>query len=71
MLRTGWVVVRRMTRVPPWRNSMARVVSDPDFYQASAADPRTGSTGHLLDNLAVEHVALDGGALRELAGVGA
>ena len=36
-----------------------------------AADPRTGSTGHRLDNLAVEHVALNGGALCELAGVGA
>jgi hypothetical protein len=30
MLRTGWVVVWRMTRVSPWRNSMAKVVSDPD-----------------------------------------
>jgi hypothetical protein len=28
MLRTGWVVVRRMTRVSPSGNSMARVVSE-------------------------------------------
>ena len=28
MLRTGWVVVRRMTRVSPSANSMARVVSE-------------------------------------------
>jgi aryl-alcohol dehydrogenase-like predicted oxidoreductase len=33
--------------------------------------PGTGSTGHLLENLAAEHVALDDQALRELAGVGA
>ena len=33
--------------------------------------PGTGSTGHLLENLAAEHVALDGRALRELADVGA
>ncbi len=33
--------------------------------------PGTGSTGHLLENLAAEHVALDDKALRELAGVGA
>ena len=33
--------------------------------------PGTGSTGHLLENLAAEHVALDDNALRELAGVGA
>ncbi len=33
--------------------------------------PGTGSTGHLLDNLAAEHVVLDDQALRELAGVGA
>jgi aryl-alcohol dehydrogenase-like predicted oxidoreductase len=35
-----------------------------------AADPGTGSTGHLRENLAAEHVALDDEALRELAGVG-
>jgi len=28
MLRTGWVVVRRMTRVSPSANSMARVVPE-------------------------------------------
>ena len=28
MLRTGWVVVRRMTRVSPSANSTARVVSE-------------------------------------------
>jgi aryl-alcohol dehydrogenase-like predicted oxidoreductase len=33
--------------------------------------PGTGSTSHLLDNLAAEHVALDDQALRDLAGVGA
>jgi pyridoxine 4-dehydrogenase len=33
--------------------------------------PGTGSTGHLLENLAAEHVALDEKAQRELAGVGA
>jgi pyridoxine 4-dehydrogenase len=33
--------------------------------------PGTGSTAHLLENLAAEHVALDDEALRELAGVGA
>ena len=33
--------------------------------------PGTGSTGHLLENLAAEHVALDDQALRELDGVGA
>jgi pyridoxine 4-dehydrogenase len=33
--------------------------------------PGTGSTGHLLENLAAEYVQLDGDALRELAGVGA
>jgi pyridoxine 4-dehydrogenase len=33
--------------------------------------PGTGSTAHLLENLAAEHVALDDQALRELAGVGA
>jgi aryl-alcohol dehydrogenase-like predicted oxidoreductase len=33
--------------------------------------PGTGSTDHLLENLAAEHVALDDQALRELAGVGA
>ena len=33
--------------------------------------PGTGSTGHLLENLAAEHVALDGRALSELADVGA
>jgi pyridoxine 4-dehydrogenase len=32
--------------------------------------PGTGSTGHLLENLAAEHVALDDEALRDLAGVG-
>jgi aryl-alcohol dehydrogenase-like predicted oxidoreductase len=32
--------------------------------------PGTGSTGHLLENLAAEHVALDDEARRELAGVG-
>ena len=32
--------------------------------------PGTGSTTHLLDNLAAEHVALDDEALRELAGAG-
>ncbi|HEV2255326.1 MAG TPA: aldo/keto reductase [Streptosporangiaceae bacterium] len=32
--------------------------------------PGTGSTAHLLDNLAAEQVALDDQALRELAGVG-
>jgi pyridoxine 4-dehydrogenase len=32
--------------------------------------PGTGSTGHLRENLAAEHVALDDQALRELAGVG-
>jgi pyridoxine 4-dehydrogenase len=31
--------------------------------------PGTGSTAHLLENLAAEHVALDDEALRELAGV--
>ena len=31
--------------------------------------PGTGSAGHLLENLAAEHVALDDQALRELAGV--
>jgi aryl-alcohol dehydrogenase-like predicted oxidoreductase len=36
-----------------------------------AADPGTGSTGHLRENLAAEHVAVDEEALRELAGVGA
>jgi hypothetical protein len=35
-----------------------------------AADPGTGPTGHLRENLAAEHVALDVEALRELAGVG-
>jgi len=33
--------------------------------------PGTGSTGHLLENLSAERVALDDPALRELAGVGA
>jgi pyridoxine 4-dehydrogenase len=33
--------------------------------------PGTGSTDHLLENLAAEHVTLDDQALRELAGVGA
>jgi pyridoxine 4-dehydrogenase len=33
--------------------------------------PGTGSTGHLLENLAAERVALDDKALGELAGVGA
>ena len=33
--------------------------------------PGTGSTGHLLENLAAEHVVLDDKALRELAGVSA
>jgi pyridoxine 4-dehydrogenase len=33
--------------------------------------PGTGSTAHLLENLAAEHVALDDQALRELVGVGA
>jgi pyridoxine 4-dehydrogenase len=33
--------------------------------------PGTGSTAHLLENLAAEHVALDDQALRDLAGVGA
>jgi diketogulonate reductase-like aldo/keto reductase len=33
--------------------------------------PGTGSTAHLLENLAAEHVALDEKALRELAGAGA
>jgi len=33
--------------------------------------PGTGSTAHLLQNLAAEHVALDDRALRELAGVAA
>jgi pyridoxine 4-dehydrogenase len=33
--------------------------------------PGTGSTGHLRENLAAEHVALDDEAVRELAGVGA
>jgi pyridoxine 4-dehydrogenase len=33
--------------------------------------PGTGSTAHLLENLAAEHVALDDKALRELADVGA
>jgi len=32
--------------------------------------PGTGSTGHLLENLAAEHVALDDAALRDLDGVG-
>ena len=32
--------------------------------------PAPGSTGHLRENLAAEHVALDDEALRELAGVG-
>ena len=32
--------------------------------------PGTGSTGHLLENLAAEHVALDDEALRDLDGVG-
>jgi aryl-alcohol dehydrogenase-like predicted oxidoreductase len=31
--------------------------------------PGTGSAGHLLENLAAEHVALDDEAIRELAGV--
>jgi pyridoxine 4-dehydrogenase len=33
--------------------------------------PGTGSTVHLVENLAAEHVALDDEALRDLAGVGA
>jgi pyridoxine 4-dehydrogenase len=33
--------------------------------------PGTGSAGHLLENLAAEHVTLDDQALRDLAGVGA
>ena len=33
--------------------------------------PGTGSTGHLRENLAAEHVALDDEAVRELATVGA
>ena len=33
--------------------------------------PGTGSTGHLLENLAAEHVALDDQALRELGDAGA
>jgi len=33
--------------------------------------PGTGSTGHLLENLAAEHVVLDDNALSELAAVGA
>jgi pyridoxine 4-dehydrogenase len=33
--------------------------------------PGTGSAGHLRENLAAEHVALDDEAVRELAGVGA
>ena len=33
--------------------------------------PGTGSTGHLLENLAAEHLVLDDEALRDLAGVGA
>jgi pyridoxine 4-dehydrogenase len=33
--------------------------------------PGTGSAGHLLENLAAEHVTLDDEALRELADVGA
>jgi pyridoxine 4-dehydrogenase len=33
--------------------------------------PGTGSIGHLLENLAAEHVALDEQALRDLAGAGA
>ena len=33
--------------------------------------PGTGSTAHLLENLAAEHVALDDEALRELDGIGA
>ena len=33
--------------------------------------PGTGSTAHLLENLAAEHLALDDRALRELAGVSA
>jgi aryl-alcohol dehydrogenase-like predicted oxidoreductase len=33
--------------------------------------PGTGSTAHLRENLAAEHVTLDDKALRELAGVGA
>jgi pyridoxine 4-dehydrogenase len=33
--------------------------------------PGTGSTAHLRENLAAEHVALDDKALRDLAGVGA
>ncbi len=33
--------------------------------------PGAGSTGHLRETLAAEHVALDDQALRELAGVGA
>ena len=33
--------------------------------------PGTGSTGHLLETLAAEHVVLDDKALRELAGGGA
>jgi pyridoxine 4-dehydrogenase len=33
--------------------------------------PGTGSTGHLLENLAAEQVALDDQALRELAAIGA
>ena len=33
--------------------------------------PGTGSTGHLRENLAAEHVALDDEAVRELGSVGA
>ena len=33
--------------------------------------PGAGSTGHLRENLAAEHVALDDQALREQAGAGA
>jgi pyridoxine 4-dehydrogenase len=33
--------------------------------------PGTGSTGHLMENLAAEHLALDDEALRDLGGLGA
>jgi pyridoxine 4-dehydrogenase len=40
------------------------------WYPTCCLIPGTGPTGHLRENLAAEHVALDDQALRELAGVG-
>ena len=66
---TSPVVIQRAARLESSARGRTAVAVAAGTQRA--ADPRTGSTGHLLDNLAVEHVALDGGALRELAGVGA